>query len=130
MPSEIRSYMSAPATPAAGPDSSVSMGRCRTSSTVITPPSQRMTMSGAAMPARFTDSSVMVAVRIIFGRMEALMTAVRVRIRRPYSLLISCVPAEGRPSSSAAFMMALSPSGLSTLNGSAATTTLAPAFFN
>ncbi len=55
----------------------------------MTPPSPRMIISGAAMPASRTLASVMLAVPIIFGRMLALITAVRVRVVRPYSLLIS-----------------------------------------
>ena len=75
--------MSAPATLAAGPDSIVTTGRRRISRTSITPPSPRMIMSGAAMPASRTAASVMSAVAIIFGRMLALITAVRVRVVSP-----------------------------------------------
>ena len=54
--------MSAPATLAAGPDSIVMTGRRRISSISITPPSPRMIISGALMPASRTLASVMVAV--------------------------------------------------------------------
>ena len=66
----------------------------------MTPPSPRMIISGAAMPASRTLASVMSAVSIIFGRMLALITAVRVRVVRPYSLLISCPPVAAMPSAS------------------------------
>ena len=49
----------------------------------MTPPSPRMIMRGAAMPASRTLAAVMVAVAIMRGRIEALMTAVRVRTVRP-----------------------------------------------
>ncbi len=58
MPSDTRRYMSAPATLAAGPDSMVSTGRFCTSVRSITPPSPRMIMSGAAIPAARTLSCV------------------------------------------------------------------------
>ena len=83
MPSDTFRYISAPATLAAGPDSMVTTGRRRISCTSITPPSPRMIISGAAMPASRTLASVMLAVPIIFGRMLALITAVRVRVVRP-----------------------------------------------
>jgi len=44
-------YIKAPATLAAGPDSIVTTGRRRISCTFITPPSPRMIISGAAIPA-------------------------------------------------------------------------------
>ena len=83
MPSETCRYISAPATLAAGPDSMVTTGRRRISWMSITPPSPRMIISGALMPASRTLASVMLAVAIIFGRMLALITAVRVRVVRP-----------------------------------------------
>ena len=49
----------------------------------MTPPSPRMIISGAAMPASRTLAAVMSAVAIIRGRMEALITAVRVRVVSP-----------------------------------------------
>jgi hypothetical protein len=58
-------------------------GRRRISLISITPPSPRMIISGALMPASRTLASVMEAVSIIFGRMLALITAVRVRVVRP-----------------------------------------------
>ncbi len=81
--------MSAPATLAAGPDSIVMTGRRRISSIFMTPPSPRMIIRGATIPASRTLASVMVAVAIMRGRMEALMTAVRVRTVRPYRRVIS-----------------------------------------
>ena len=75
--------MSAPATLAAGPDSIVIAGRRRISWMSMTPPSPRMIMSGAWMPASRTLASVMFAVSIILGRMLALITAVRVRVVSP-----------------------------------------------
>ena len=83
MPSEMRRCISAPATLAAGPDSMVMAGRRRISWTSITPPSPRMIISGAAMPASRTLCCVMSAVSIMRGRMQALITAVRVRVARP-----------------------------------------------
>ncbi len=83
MPSETRRCISAPATDAAGPDSIVIAGRRRISWMSMTPPSPRMIISGARMPASRTLASVMFAVSIIFGRMLALITAVRVRVVSP-----------------------------------------------
>ncbi len=82
-PSETRRCMSAPATLAAGPESIVRTGRRRISAASMTPPSPRMIMSGAVIPAARMLDSVMSAVSIIFGRMLALMTALRVRTVRP-----------------------------------------------
>ena len=75
--------MSAPATLAAGPESMVRTGRFCTSPRSITPPSPRMIMSGAVMPAWRTAPWVSWAVSIILGRMLALITAVRVRMVSP-----------------------------------------------
>jgi len=66
--------MSAPATLAAGPESMVIAGRRRISVMSMTPPSPRMIISDAVIPASRTLASVMSAVSIIFGRMLALMT--------------------------------------------------------
>ena len=46
IPSVIFSYMRAPATPAASPESMVKIGLFLTSSMLMTPPSQRMIISG------------------------------------------------------------------------------------
>ena len=46
-----RAIPSAATTPAAGPDSSASTGRCFASSAVMTPPEDCMIVSGAAIPA-------------------------------------------------------------------------------
>ena len=83
MPSVICSYISAPATPAARPDSMVRMGRLRTSLMLITPPSHRMIISGLWMAASWTLRSVMSAVSIILGMRAAFTAAVRVRASRP-----------------------------------------------
>ncbi|MPN40162.1 hypothetical protein SDC9_187698 [bioreactor metagenome] len=126
MPSVSFSYISAPATPAAGPDKIVKMGRLRTSSTVITPPSHRMTISGLLMPAFWMLRSVIVAASSILGMMLALTTAVRVRILSPYSFEISLVAVPGTPSSLHTCTVAVSFAGSSTLNASAATMLVAP----
>ena len=125
-PSETRRYISAPATVAEGPESIVRMGRFRISTTSITPPSPRMIMRGASMPAFRTLASVMFAVSTILGRMPALMTAVRVLVVSPYSFVISWPPVAGTPRSLAAPITSSSFSGVSTLKASLATMTLAP----
>ena len=68
IPSLTFSYSSAPAMPAAGPESIVRIGRRSISRTSITPPSLRMIISGAAMAARSTAAAVMCEVRIIRGK--------------------------------------------------------------
>ncbi|MNC59306.1 hypothetical protein D3C75_1091070 [compost metagenome] len=115
MPSEIFSYMSAPATPAARPDSMVRIGRFRTSSMLITPPSQRMIISCEVIPASLTACSVILAVSIIFGIRLALTTAVRVRVLSPYSWEISCPPVAYTPRLRAASITRSSLAGSSTL---------------
>ena len=102
------------------------MGRLRTSSTVITPPSQRMTISGLLMSAFLMLWSVMVAASSILGMMLALITAVRVRTFRPYSLEISLVAVAGRPISPQISTTRFSFFGSSTLKASAATKVCAP----
>jgi len=83
IPSEMRAYISAAATPAAGPESMVRMGRRRISSISMMPPSLRITISGAVIPEARTLCSVLFAVSSIFGSILALITAVRVRMRSP-----------------------------------------------
>ena len=83
MPSDTFSYIRAPATPAARPESMVRMGRLRTSSMLMTPPSQRMIIRSDSILVSRTACSVMLAVSIILGMRLALTTAVRVRILRP-----------------------------------------------
>ena len=83
IPSDTFSYISAPATPAARPDSMVRIGRFRTSSMLITPPSQRMIIRSDWIFVSRTAASVMFAVSIILGIRLAFTTAVRVRIFRP-----------------------------------------------
>ena len=82
-PLAMRSYISAAATPAAGPESIVSTGRFRMASMSMIPPSERMTISGASMPLAATARAVRSAVSIMIGSMLALIAAVSVRMRRP-----------------------------------------------
>ena len=49
----------------------------------MTPPSQRMTMRGLGIRAWRMERSVIVAASSIFGMIDALTTAVRVRTLRP-----------------------------------------------
>ncbi len=126
-PSLTRSCISAPATPAAGPDSTVSRGLRRISSRDITPPSQRITISGAVTPALVMEASTRSAVASMRGRIAALTTAVRVRLRSPYRDVISCAAVVGSPVVRAASATASSPSGRSTPKGSLATRAWAPA---
>ena len=130
MPSETCSCMSAPAMPAAGPESMVWIGRRATSSTVITPPSDRMIISGTRIPACATACAVIVAVPTIFGRIAPLRTAVRVRVRKPYSALTSCPLVAHRPAALAASTMASSTEGSSTAKASLTTITSVPAVRN
>ena len=115
-----------PATLAAGPDSIVIAGRCRISLISITPPSPRMIISGASMPAFFMLVSVKLAVAIIRGRIDALITAVRVRVVNPYSLVTSCPHVVGRPNASPTSRTSSSVDVLSTPNALDATSTWAP----
>jgi hypothetical protein len=128
-PSLTRSCISAPATPAAGPDRTVRSGRRRISSSAITPPSQRITIRGAVTPALVMEASTRSAVASMRGRIAALTTAVRVRLCSPYSEVISCAAVIGSPYGRAASSTARSPSGRSTLNGWLATRTWAPSPF-
>ena len=83
MPSVTFSCRSAPAIPAAGPESIVRIGRRATSATSMTPPSLRMIISGTPIPARSTAPAVICEVRSMRGKIAALSTAVRVRARKP-----------------------------------------------
>src|ERR1700722_15655993 len=118
--------ISEPATLAAGPDSIVMAGRCRISLMPITPPSPRMIISGASIPAFFMLVSVRLAVAIIRGRIDALITAVRVRIVSPYSRVTSCPQVVGRPNPSPTSRTSSSVEVLSTPNAADATSTWAP----
>ncbi|WIB36927.1 hypothetical protein DEJ15_08210 [Curtobacterium sp. MCJR17_043] len=129
-PSLSFSCMSAPATPAAGPDSTVSSGRRRISSRDITPPSHRITMSGAVIPAASMLAWTRSAVANIRGRITALRTAVRVRLLSPYSDVISCVAVTRKPRWRAAAATRSSPIASSTENGSVTTTDSMPAAWN
>ncbi len=111
MPSVTFSCKSAPAMPAAGPESMVRIGRRATSRTSMTPPSLRMIMRGTAIPARSTEPAVMFAVRSIVGKIAALRTAVRVRARRPYIDETSCPEVAGNPRSRASATAARSCAG-------------------
>lgn len=75
----------------------VRMGRLRISLISMTPPSPRMIIRGTVTPAARTEDSVALAVAIIFGRMAALMAAVRVRRVRPYSFVMSEAIVTGMP---------------------------------
>ena len=126
IPSVNFSYIKAPATPAAGPDKIVRIGRFLTSSTVITPPSQRITMRGFLMFAFLIDSSVIVAASNILGMILAFTTAVRVLIFKPYNLEISFVAVDGIFCSVQCLITKFSFVGSSTENASAATILLHP----
>ena len=130
MPSLKRSYSRAPAMPAAGPESSVRIGRLPTSRTSITPPSLRITISGAGIAARSTAWAVIRAVRTIFGRIAALIAAVRVRERNPYAVLTSWPLVASIPRSRAYATTADSCSGRSTPKLSLAAIASAPAATN
>ena len=79
-PLEARRYIRLPITDAAGPDNMVSTGRFFISLISITP---RMIISGTSTPALLTLCSVEFAVLSIFGRIDALIAAVRVRLVSP-----------------------------------------------
>ena len=63
----------------------------------VAPPSLRMTMTGASMPAASTPSATNDAVLIAIGRIEALRAAVTVRSSSPYRPLSSVDVHTGRP---------------------------------
>ena len=117
-------------TEAAGPESAVRIGRLRISLISITPPSPLMIIRGTVTPAARTDDSVALAVIIIFGRMEALIAAVRVRRVRPYSFVISEAMVTGTFFFSAQLWIIISSSILSTPKAMEATITCEPWFSN
>lgn len=78
-PLDARKYIKDPITDAAGPESMVKTGRFFISLISITPPSPRIIIKGTHTSAARTECSVLRAVSIIFGRMLALIQAVRVR---------------------------------------------------
>ena len=82
-PFEARRYIRLPITEAAGPDNIVRTGRFFISLISITPPSPLMIIRGTSTPALFTLCSVEFAVLSIFGKMDALIAAVRVRLVSP-----------------------------------------------
>ena len=70
------------------------------------------------MPASRTLASVIVAVAIMRGRMEALMTAVRVRVVSPYRRVISWPQVVSRPASPAQLAYQLLAAGVVDAEGS------------
>jgi len=130
MPSVTFSWKSAPAIPAAGPESIVRIGRRSTSATSITPPSLRMIISGAGMRASVTARAVTRDVRSMRGKIAALSAAVRVRARRPYCVETSAPLVAASPRSRAAATSAFSRCGRSTANGSLTATASTPASRN
>ena len=76
-------YRSAPATDAAGPEYSVRTGAELNPARSVAPPSLRMTITGAPMPAALTPSATNAAVLTAIGRIEALRAAVIVRSSSP-----------------------------------------------
>ena len=85
MPSETLANINAAAIPAAGSESRVRIGRRRICGKSITPPSLRIIISGTLMPLFFMLSSVISAVEVIFDKMLAFITAMRVLTFKPYS---------------------------------------------
>ncbi len=127
IPSVTFSWNSAPAIPAAGPESIVRIGRRSTSATSITPPSLRMIISGAGIRAPATALAVMRDVRSIRGRIAALSAAVRVRARSPYCVDTSAPLVAARPLARAPATSAASRCGRSTPNGSLTASASTPA---
>ena len=113
--------------PAAGPESIVRIGRRSTSATFITPPSERMIISGAGMCASSTALRVMRAVRSMRGKIAALSAAVRVRARKPYIVETSLPQVAAKPRARAPATNAASRSGRSTAKASLATSASMPA---
>ena len=95
----------------------------------MTPPSQRMIIKLLLIFVSMTACSVMLAVCIILGINDALMTAVLVRIFSPYNSEISCPPVAYRPFFWATSITANSLVGSSTLYASLATITSQLSFF-
>ena len=92
---------SAATTPAAGPDSSASTGRCPVSSAVITPPDDCMIVSGASIPARSSPLRIPATYSRISGRTYALTTVVAERSYSRCSRRISLDSETATPGSSA-----------------------------
>ena len=111
IPSVTFSWKSAPAIPAAGPESMVRIGRRSTSATSITPPSLRMIISGAGIRASATARAVIRDVRSIRGRIAAFNAAVRVRARNPYWVETSAPLVAATPRSRACATIAASRCG-------------------
>ena len=76
-------------TDAAVPESMVKTGRFFISLISITPPSPRIIIKETLTPASRTESSVEVAVSSIFGKIDALIAAVRVLLVNPYNFVMS-----------------------------------------
>jgi hypothetical protein len=114
--SRTASWCSAAATPAAGPEPTVSDGRRRNSETLIAPPSPRSTRSGTRRSARASASSTCAAVRSTTGRMLALIAALTVRVSSPYVPLSSWPAQTGSPARRARSATVSSSDGSSTAN--------------
>src|SRR4051812_106758 len=76
-------YLSAPATDADGPEYSVRTGAALNPARSVAPPSERITITGAVMPAARTPSATKEAVLMASGRIDAFSAAVTVRSSRP-----------------------------------------------
>src|SRR6476659_2688899 len=89
----------APATDADGPEYSVRTGAAAKPARSVAPPSLRITITGAAMPAAATPSATNDAVLIASGRIDAFSAAVTARSSRPYRPLSSVDVHTGSPTS-------------------------------
>ena len=83
-PSIMRRCKRAPATLAAGPESTVIMGLLLKVLMSVTPPSPFIIRTGAVIFSLRTADSTNLAVLVALGRMPAFIAAVRVLISRPY----------------------------------------------
>ena len=83
IPSVMPTWCRAAATPAAGPEPTVSDGVRRKDSRPIAPPSPRRTSSGTSIPASRSTRWTTVAVRWTTGRIDAFTAALIVRVSRP-----------------------------------------------
>ena len=126
IPFVTRRWSRAPATLAAGPDSTVSIGFDLNVFMLVTPPSPRIIRSGDETPASDMAPSTKSATCRVFGRMLAFIAAVRVRISRPYVPDISCDDVHGMPAAADCSATNSSFEGSSTPNISVATMHRAP----
>ena len=127
IPFVTRRCSSAPATLAAGPDRTVSMGFERNVSMLVTPPSPRIIRSGDLTPAPDIASSTKSATCSVFGMMLAFTAAVSVLISSPYVPDISWDEVQGSPAAADCSATNSSFVGSSTPNISVATMHRAPA---